>query len=152
MIRDIVTGAVAVGISVFVYFTSVSIESGGASLSGNPALYPRILAAVVFLLGVLLILQAIVKSRRGEKLPAAFNDREALGRVGKMLTVLCLYVVGIYFVGFIFPTLLFSFFMPLISGSRLKTALLVSLPVTVALYVVFFIFFKVPIPHGILFR
>jgi hypothetical protein len=152
MLRDIVTGVVAVFIAFFVYFTSASIESGGASLSANPALYPRILAGVVFFLGVSLILQTVIKYRRGERKPAVFDDREALGRVGKMLAVLCLYVVGIYFIGFILPTLLFSFFMPFISGSRLRTSLLVSVPVTLALYVVFFIFFKVPIPHGILFR
>ena len=151
MIKDIVTGAVAAGLSLFAYFSASSFEKGGVSLAENPALYPRILAVVVFCMGIALILQALLKSRRGESKTAAYNDKEALSRVGKILSVLCGYVFGIYLIGFIVPTLAFTCAMPLISGSRLKTALMVSLPLTAALYVVFFILFKVPVPHGIVF-
>ena len=151
MIKDIVTGVVAAGLSIFAYISASSFEKGGVSLAQNPALYPRILAGVVFCFGLTLLLQAVLKSRKGEKKPPAYGNKEALGRVGKILSVLIGYAFGIYLVGFIVPTLAFTCVMPLISGSRLKTALLVSLPLTASLYVVFFIFFKVPIPHGIVF-
>jgi hypothetical protein len=151
MVKDIVTGVVAAGLSLFAYVSASAFEKGGASLAENPALYPRILSGVVFCFGLALILQALLKFRKGEKKPSAYGDKEALGRVGKILAVLFGYAFAIYLVGFIVPTLAFTCITPLVSGSRLKTAFYVSLPLTAALYVVFFIFFKVPIPHGIVF-
>ncbi len=151
MVKDIVNGAVAVGLSLFVYFSSSAFEKGGVSLSENPALYPKILAGVVFCFGLILIVQAVLKGGGGEKKPSAYADREGLGRVLVILLLLCGYILGIHLTGFILPTLLFTGFVPLISGAKKRTSLLVSIPLTAVLYVVFFIFFKVPVPHGLLF-
>jgi hypothetical protein len=153
MKKDLVNGSVAAGIALFVYWESGRFAEGGASLSQNPALYPRILAVIVFALGVILLVRGIIASVKapggeGPKPAAETRGRWRVALTGLMLVA---YAGAIYLLGFVIPTLAFSLATPLLLGTKFKTALLVSLPVTAVLYVVFFIFFKVPMPSGILF-
>lgn len=154
MNKDLVSGIVVVGFAVFVYWEAGQFAAGGVSLAQNPALYPRILAAIVFAMGVILLVQGIiasVKSRGGERRKPTIDIS---GRKHVALTVglLVAYVGAIYLFGFIIPTLAFTLATPMMLGTKFKTAILVSPPVTAVLYVVFFVFFKVPIPSGILFQ
>lgn len=154
MKKDLVNGLVAAGFAVFAYAEAGRFAEGGASLSRNPALYPRILAAIVFAMGMILLVRgiiALVKSRGGERQKPT---TETSGRKHVALTVgmLVAYVGAIYLSGFVIPTLAFTLATPMLLGTKFKTAVLVSIPVTAVLYVVFFIFFKVPIPSGILFQ
>ena len=154
MKKDLVNGIVAAGFAVFVYAEAGRFAEGGASLSRNPALYPRILAAIVFAIGVILIVRSIiasVKARGGERQKSTTETSE-MRYVALTIGMLVAYVGAIYLLGFVIPTLAFTLATPMILGTKFKTAVLVSIPVTAVLYVVFFIFFKVPIPSGILFQ
>ena len=154
MKKDLINGIVAVGFAVFVYVEAGRFAVGGASLSQNPALYPRILAEIVFAMGVILLVRGIiafVKSRGGERRKPT-TDTNGRKHVALTIGLLVAYVGAIYLLGFIIPTLAFTLATPMVLGTKFKTAVLVSLPVTAVLYVVFFIFFKVPIPSGILFQ
>jgi len=155
MKKDLINGIVAVGFAVFVYVEAGRFAVGGASLSQNPALYPRILAEIVFAMGVILLVRGIiafVKSRGGGERREPTTDTNGMRHVALTVGLLVAYVGAIYLLGFVIPTLAFTLATPMILGTKFKTAVLVSLPVTAVLYVVFFIFFKVPIPSGILFQ
>jgi putative tricarboxylic transport membrane protein len=154
MKKDLVNGIVAAGFAVFVYVEAGQFAAGGASLARNPALYPRILAVIVFAIGVILLVLATiasVKSRGGERRKPT-TDMSGRKHVALTVGLLVAYVGAIYLLGFVIPTLAFMLATPMVLGTKFKTALLVSLPATVVLYVVFFVFFKVPIPSGILFQ
>ena len=153
MKKDLVNGIVAAGFALFVYWEAGRFAEGGVSLSQNPALYPRILAVIVFAMGAILLVRGIIAAVKagggeGPKPAADTRGRRSVALTGGMLAA---YAGAIYLLGFVIPTLLFTLATPLLLGTKFKTALLVSLPVTAVLYVVFFIFFKVPIPSGILF-
>jgi hypothetical protein len=156
MKKDLITGVASVALAGFVYWEAGQFAAGGASLARNPALYPRILAVIIFGIGVILLAQACiasVKARRSGGMRPAAKKTTAAGMRNVALTagLLIAYVSTIYLLGFIIPTLAFMLTTPMTLGTKLKTALLVSIPATAVLYVVFFIFFKVPIPSGILF-
>lgn len=152
MKKDFVNGIVAAGFALFVYAEAGRFAEGGASLSRNPALYPRILAVIVFAIGVILIVRGIiafVKARGGERQKST-TDTNGMRYVALTVGLLVAYVGAIHLLGFVIPTLAFTLATPMVLGTKFKTAVLVSIPVTAVLYVVFFIFFKVPIPSGIL--
>ena len=156
MKKDLVNGIVAAGFAAFVYVEAGQFAAEGASLSRNPALYPRILAVIVFAIGAALTVRAIiasVKARggRGER-PKPTAGASGMRHVALTIGLLVAYVGALYLLGFVIPTLAFTLAAPMILGTKFKTAILVSLPVTAVLYAVFFIFFKVPIPSGILFQ
>ena len=154
MKKDLVNGIVAAGFAVFVYVEAGQFAEGGASLARNPALYPRILAEIVFVMGVILLVRGIIASikTRGEERRKPTTDASGMKHVALTIGMLVAYVGALYLLGFVIPTLAFTLATPIILGTKFKTAVLVSLPVTAVLYVVFFIFFKVPIPSGILFQ
>ena len=154
MKKDLVNGILAAGFGLLVYWQAGRFAEGGASLSQNPALYPRILAVIVLAIGLILIVRAIMASprTRGEEARKPADDGNLRKRVVLTAGLLVFYVGAIEILGFIIPTLAFTLATPLCLGTKLRTAVLVSLPVTAVLYVVFFIFFKVPIPSGILFQ
>jgi len=154
MKKDLVNGIVAAGFGLLVYWQAGRFAEGGASLSRNPALYPRMLAVIVLAIGLILIVRAIMASLRirgkEERKPAAEGNLRR--RVALTAGLLVLYVGAIEILGFILPTLAFTLATPLCLGTKLRAAVCVSLSLTAVLYVVFFIFFKVPIPSGILFQ
>jgi hypothetical protein len=152
MKKDLVNGVVAAGFALFVYWQAGRFAEGGASLSQNPALYPRMLAVIVLAIGVILIVRAIIASvkTRGGGLQR-LSDKSGSKPVALTIGLLVAYVGAIHLLGFVIPTVAFTLATPMVLGTKFKTAVLVSIPVTAVLYVVFFIFFKVPIPSGILF-
>jgi putative tricarboxylic transport membrane protein len=154
MRKDLVSGIVAAGVALFVYVQAGRFAEGGASLSQNPALYPRILAVIVLAIGVILIVRGVMASlkARGGEARKPPTDENGWKLVAMTIGLLVAYVGAIHLLGFVIPTLAFTLATPLSLGTKFKTALLVSLPVTAVLYVVFFVFFKVPIPAGILFQ
>lgn len=156
MHKDYISGLAAVAIGVFVFIYSATFSKGGLSVAENPAIYPRIVAGVVVFLGSLLLIRTAGdrKAAAQRAAPSASVDAavpEGRTRVLKIAAALVGYVVLIWLIGFAVSSILFCFATPLILGTSKKTAAIVSISLTVVIYVLFFIFFKVPIPHGILF-
>jgi len=155
MKRDLTSGIVAAGLAVFVYAEAGRFAESGASLAYNPALYPRVLAAIVLALGIVLIVRAMVTflKVRKERPPEEKTENSAGMRyVALTIALLAVYVGMIHLLGFIIPTIAFTVVAQVFFGTKLKTAVLVGIPLTTVLYLLFFIFFKVPIPSGILFQ
>jgi hypothetical protein len=154
MTKDLINGIATIAIGLFVFFYSMTYSKGGLSVAENPAIYPQMLAGIAVMLGAVLLL------RTGKNRKAAVSADgdakkemvpEGRPRVLKIAAALICFVVGIRFIGFIVPSLIFCFVTPLILGTSKKTAAIVSASLTVVIYILFFIFFKVPIPHGIFF-
>ncbi len=156
MHKDYINGIAAVAIGVFVLLYSATFSKGGFSVAENPAVYPRILAGVVVMLGAVLLIRTAKSRKAAGSAPAAGDAKkdivpEGRPRVLKIAAALIGFVLCIRFIGFVIPSLAFCFIVQLILGTNRKTAAIVSISLTVVIYVLFFIFFKVPIPHGIFF-
>jgi hypothetical protein len=149
---------VTIAIGVFVFFYAAVFSKGGFSFAENPALYPRMLAVILVLLGASLLFQTRIKLQRSaadNTAPASGADEgvipEGRPRVIRIAAALIGFVVMTWFVGFVVASVFFCFVTPLILGTTKKTAIIVSLALTGVIYLLFFIFFKVPVPHGIFF-
>jgi hypothetical protein len=158
MQKDLINGIVTIAISVFIFFYAATFSKGGFSFAENPSLYPRLLAGILFFLGTSLLFQTILKMKvaGNESLMAETReekkgpDPEGKARVVKIMGSLIGFVIVTWIAGFVIASLLFCFTTPLMLGTTKKTAIFVSLSLTAAIYLLFFIFFKVPVPHGIL--
>ncbi|MFA6506185.1 MAG: tripartite tricarboxylate transporter TctB family protein [Treponemataceae bacterium] len=158
MRKDLINGVLTIALSVFIFFYAATFSKGGFSFAENPSLYPRMLAGILFLLGSSLVFQTLLKRKRAVNKKAATTppeektgpEPEGKTRVLKIAAALIGFVVITWIVGFIIAALLFCFLAPLILGTTKKTAIIVSLSLTVVISVLFFLFFKVPVPHGIL--
>ncbi len=143
--KDFILAIVAAGLAVFIYVDSRTFAAPQGGLAKDPALYPQMLALILALLAVALAVNVIRGKRLNEKIVL---DRQALFNVGRLVVILCLYVFAIVYVGFPVSTVLFIYVgVVALGGSRLTAAKL-CLPVALALYVVFFVLFQMPMPVG----
>ena len=145
--KDYITGFCALVLSVFIYFTSEGFVVADGGLAKNPAYYPRALALILAILAVCLIINALM---RKEKVGVSIN-KELLKNVGQVFGLILLYIIVFQYVGFIVSTVAFLFCGILLYGGTVKGALLCSVPVTAAVYVIFHIIMQVAMPNGILF-
>lgn len=145
--KDIINSIVIILISIFAFFYAMTfriVENGAAA---NPAFYPQVLAVLLGLLGLTLLINTL---RKGD-LSKINIDKEVLYNVLQLMGVLILYVLGIFFIGFPISTGLFIFISIILLGGSRSTALKLFIPITLVLYIMFFIVFKIPIPIGKLF-
>jgi hypothetical protein len=158
MTKDVINGIATIAIGLFVLLQSSSYSKGGVSVAENPAVYPRILAGTAIFLGVLLLAKTFIAGRK-RKTAIEQEETKVVGadasagraRTAKTAAALVGFFVMVWLFGFVVASLSFCFAMPLILGTPKKTAAIVSVSLTAAIYIVFFIFFKVPAPHGIFF-
>lgn len=148
--KDIITSVIVMALSAFAYFNAETfslIKRGTWNLAKNPAVYPRMIATVMFVLGAILLISTIMKG----KVKGLQIDKGIFGNILKVVVLMFLYIIGVYILGFILATTLFMISVIMVFGGKIKTALIVSLPVTVGLYVIFQVLFSVPLPLGEIF-
>ena len=151
--KDLAASVIFLFISVFVFISSQPFNSKGKraiSLAYNPALYPRIIALILFVISVVLILKAI---RKGclKNIQVHINRQKAI-KVTKLLLVVLLYIIGIYYAGYIASSLICIMLLTLLFDGTVKQAILYGVGLTVILYVVFRIGFKILLPVGVIFE
>ena len=145
--KDYVTSLGALILAAIVYFESSSFVVEGGGLAQNPAFYPRVLAALLIILAVMLLVSTLIKK---EKLKF-FVNKDLLLNVGKVFGLIFLYVLAFQYVGFIVSTVAFIVAGILLYGGNIKSALLCGIPVTAVVYIVFHVLMRVPMLQGILF-
>lgn len=145
--KDIILAVTAIGLAFFVYINSMTFAAPQGGLAKNPALYPQIMAVILGLLAAALAVNAIRDGRLREKVAV---DPQALINVGKLVLVLCLYIFAIVQVGFPVSTVAFIYVTVVTLGGRQATAAKLCIPVALALYIVFFVLFQMPMPTGTL--
>ena len=155
MHKDYINGLVTVAIGTFVLIYAQTFSRGGFSVAENAAIYPQLLAGVIIFLGVVLLMQTRSAQKRAVGEATAADDPivpEGRPRAIKIGAALVGYVVVTWLIGFVAATLMFCYVAPVILGTNKKTAIIVSLSLTVFIYLLFFMFFQVPIPYGIFFE
>ena len=151
--KDFVVSVVFMFISLFAFFGSSAFSRSGKnefSLANNPAMYPRLLAAVMFILSCVFLFQALRKGAlKNVKIQI---DREKTIKVLRLLFVIVVYVIGIYFIGYIISSIICVFLFILIFDGKIIQAIISSVGATVILYLVFRIIFNIPLPMGYFFE
>ena len=153
MHKDCINGLLTVAIGAFVLIYAQTFSRGGFSVAENAAIYPQLLASVLIFLGLLLSAQTWLAHQRAQApAPESAPAEGGRTRVALIAGTLTGFVVITWLAGFIPANVIFCFFAPLALGTSKKTAAIVSVALSVFIYVLFFKFFEIPIPYGILFE
>jgi len=147
--KDFIGAIVCILIAVFVFAASEVFALKGpnaVSLSRNPALYPRILAAIFCILAIVLMIKAIRDDAlKNIKITV---DKQKLKEVSRLVFIVLFYIITINYFGYLISSIVFTFILLLVYGGTMKQAMVLSIPITVSLYVVFQVIFNVPLPIG----
>jgi hypothetical protein len=144
-----IIAGISIALAAFVYWNSNTFAIVTGSASKNPAIYPQILAGLLALLGVILAVDTVWTKHNKDRFVI---DIEAVRNVAKLMLSLIGYVVGIVYLGFPIANVLFIFVTIILLGGERNTALKLCVPISIALYLIFFWLFQMPMPEGQLWK
>lgn len=157
---DIAVGSVFILGGLFVLSQALVIHSM-PGLSVGPGLFPTMTGGAMVFFGLVLVVQAwfvaleadvplLPEEASGSQVvlyaPLKFISPFVLGILGAVLASILLMPV----LGFLVTGVLFTFAVVLLSGGKLRAALIFSPIAAVAIYGMFAFGFRVPLPRGIL--
>lgn len=156
--KDVVSGTFLAALSVWAFLSSGAFAWSSISAYGNPAVVPRIVAGIIFILAVFICWDGvknasakdgdIVREERGglwgkEQLPELFT-----------FLLLCVYVLALKQIGFVIATAVYlclqMFVLSCFDIRKLWLFLITAVIISPALFYVFRTFFDVLLPAGIL--
>ncbi len=144
--KEIIFAIFSMALGTFFYIASeaFSMKNDPWNLHANPAVYPRLLAIIIFALGAVHLINTLRKGGL-EKLNI---NKEALKNVGKIVGLVLVYIIAVYYIGFIVATTLFMGVTIIVGGGSKRQAFIIPLPVTIGLFFMFQVLFAVPLPMG----
>ena len=141
---DVTTAVLLMAGGLLVLWDSLRIGVGWSTDGPQSGFFPFWLSLALLICCVVILVQTI---RRADRTP--FVSREAVGPVLKVLMPAVLFVVAIHFVGLYVATALYmAFYMRWIGRHSWGAVLLISITVPLITFVVFEIWFLVPMPKG----
>ena len=151
--KDFIVSIVFLLVSVFTLIASEGFAKKGKnaySLAFNPAIYPRIFAAILLVLSCVLMFQSV---RKGALKNVKIHiDQQKTFKILRLFLVIVAYIAGIYFIGYIISTVLCIFLFVLLFDGKLLQAALCAVGATICLYLVFHIGFRIQLPVGYFFE
>lgn len=148
--HDQIAAVVLFVFSLFVYFVLIPYQIPPDRLGLSSSFFPELSVIVIGILSVLLFLKAKFTASPLERKKVVLMHAEEAKRVGTIYALMCLYVLLLYFLGFIVSTPLVLGSMLYYSGQRQKK---IFWPILVLLTATIYIFFefgmKLMLPRGL---
>ncbi len=157
--KDLAASICFLVIAVVLYtYASTFPVKAGVSLVLSPGFYPRLLSVVLALLSVLLMFETVKKKPEQEDCPPVQKKALLKTKGGKLflltLGMLIIYPFCLEYLGFAVAAFVFIFVMISALSEDFKknivVILIISLSITVIMYLVFKIFLHIPFPQGFL--
>lgn len=156
--RDGASGLFLAVFSAWAFYSADSFSRSSISTYGNPAVVPRIVTAIIFVLAVLILLDGVkeMKTRPADLEISAQKKRDAKEQLPEIMTFLLLtiYVMTIKKIGFVITTAAYLFLQMFILScfdtKRIWLFLLIACIISPALFYGFRTFFDVLLPAGAL--
>ena len=149
MTRDRVTGLISLIIGIIVAISTLSLPDSKMPGDIGPKAFPFIAS------GILIICGGGLLATGGKKAEPVY-DFAQLRRLGLIVCVVLAYIILMYLIGFIIPTLLASFALSTMFA-KVNTVVpawkraVFSIAITAAIYVSFGMLLSMKLPSGILF-
>lgn len=161
--RDLIAGITVVLFSILYFISSLGIkvvDTGGIT----SVTYPRFLAGLLGLLGIMLIFQS-QKSKIVETVDEDGIKKENIGvsstgktRVFTTILLLVFYALALRFLGFILTNLIYIFLQTMVLTDRkewtrknIVKAILYAVILTLAIYLIFNSLLKMVLPRGLIY-
>lgn len=130
--------AILLGVAVYVFAEAGSFPSQSAG-------YPRVLAVMLGICSTIVIIRTLLQSPQGQRLMD--HPRRCLGA----FVLIFFYILGIDWLGYILPSIVFSISIPVLLGYRQwKVILPVVFGMVVFILIVFKVLLERPLPPDIL--
>jgi hypothetical protein len=143
---DTVVAAILFVLGAVVVFEARRLGAGWTSDGPGAGYFPFYIGLIVCISAVGIIVQARLKASRDE---AAFVDRDQLGRVLQVLVPAAVYVLLIRFLGvYIASALYIALFMIVLGKYAIFKSVLLAVVVNTIFFVMFEVWFKVPLFKG----
>lgn len=150
---DLAVSALLVATAIATFLASADFAGTKLATDVGPARFPRIYAAVLVLLALILAVKALRRPAPAVATPPSPMARQALLRVGAGIGICVVCFVAMQFLGFILGSVLQLMALMVLMGRRrpVQTAL-IAVALTAAVYLLFSLGLHVPLPAGRLFE
>lgn len=146
---NIITGIFCLALSAFAIIIAKGFPASQQAGVPGPALWPVMMSILLAVSAVWLIVESIVATKPGEDKPLGLWNNGSI-RVYISMAVLVVYFLLTPTVGFLISTaVMMLIFIKWFSKKNIFVCLLISLIITVVIYVVFKNFLNVPLDFGI---
>jgi Tripartite tricarboxylate transporter TctB family len=141
---EVVVAAVIAVVGLVIMFQSWKLGAGWTSDGPGAGYFPFYVSLIMTISGLGILVGAL---RRPDR--SAFVDREQLGRVASVLGPAIVYVLAVQFVGlYVASSIYIAIFMVVLGKYAWLKSLLVAVIVNVVFFMMFEVWFKVPLFKG----
>ena len=143
---DAVVAGILVIIGAVVIYEARRLGSGWGSDGPGAGYFPFYIGIIICVSGLGIVLQSLFSKSRDT---GAFVDREQLGRVLSVLWPAVVYVLGVNFLGlYVASAIYIALFMIVLGKYSVLKSVLVAVGVNALFFVMFEVWFKVPLFKG----
>ena len=144
---DIITALVFLAIGITVMVGSLKLGASWGADGPEAGYFPFYISLIILLSSTVTLYQAAIVNKK--KKTESFVDREPLKQVMAVLLPATVFVLGVQLIGiYVSSALYIAIFMVWLGKYPIWKAVVVSVGVSVALYLMFEFWFQVPLPHG----
>jgi len=144
---DIITAIVFLAIGLTVMVGSIKLGASWGSDGPEAGYFPFYISLIMMLSSTVTLYQAVIVNKN--KKTESFVEREPFKQVMAVLLPAIVFVLGVQLIGIYVSSVFYiAIFMVWLGKYPLWKAIVVSIGVSVALYLMFEFWFQVPLPHG----
>ena len=144
---DIITAIVFLAIGITVMVGSLKLGASWGADGPEAGYFPFYISLIILLSSTVTLYQAAIVNKK--KKTESFVDREPLKQVMAVLLPATVFVLGVQLIGiYVSSALYIAIFMVWLGKYSAWKAVVVSVGVSAALYLMFEFWFQVPLPHG----
>jgi hypothetical protein len=144
---DIITALLFMVVGLVVMVGSIKLGASWGSDGPEAGYFPFYISLIILLSSAVTLYQAAVVDKK--KKTESFVDKESFNQVMAVLLPAIVFVLGVQLIGIYVSSVFYiAIFMVWLGKYPVWKAIVVSVGVSVALYLMFEYWFQVPLPHG----
>jgi len=142
---DIITALLFMVVGFVVMFGSLKLGANWSSDGPEAGYFPFYISVIMLLSSAVNLFQAAIVHKKTE----SFVNKESFKQVMAVLLPAIVFVLGVQLIGIYVSSVFYiAFFMVWLGKYRIWKAIVVSVGVSVTLYLLFEFWFQIPLPHG----
>jgi len=142
---DIITALLFMVVGFVVMFGSLKLGANWSSDGPEAGYFPFYISVIMLLSSAVNLFQAAIVHKKTE----SFVKKESFKQVMAVLLPAIVFVLGVQLIGIYVSSVFYiAFFMVWLGKYRIWKAIVVSVGVSVTLYLLFEFWFQIPLPHG----
>ena len=142
---DIITALLFMVVGFVVMFGSLKLGANWSSDGPEAGYFPFYISVIMLLSSAVNLYQAAIVHKKTE----SFVKKEPFKQVMAVLLPAIVFVLGVQLIGIYVSSVFYiAFFMVWLGKYRIWKAIVVSVGVSVTLYLLFEFWFQIPLPHG----